>query len=316
MVSVLLALLLGAPLAWLRRRHIPESVGAGILVFGSVAIFAGGLSLLADPAAQWIGEAPAHLAKVEARVTALMRPFHSIQQTAAKVDSATSGAGGGTSRQMVQVAEPGMLKRVSGSSAHIIGQLLAVLFLSYFLLAAAPLLKQKLVTVIPARNDRVEVQEVVREIASHMSRYLWLSSAMNLGVGLLTWGLLSILHYPNAALWGVMAGVLNYVPYVGAMATLAAIGLAGAVSFPTLTPVLAGVGGYLLIHVVQSNLVTPALLGRKLPLNPAALFLGLLFFGWLWGVTGAVLAVPLTVMIQVVCARIPAMEKVAVLLDS
>ncbi len=314
MVSVLLALLLGAPLAWLRRRRIPESVGAGILVFGSVALFAGGLSLLADPAAQWIAEAPVHLAKVEARVQSLMRPFHSIQQTAAKMDSATSG--GGTSRQVVQVAEPGMLKRVSGSSAHLIGQLLAVLFLSYFLLAAAPLLKQKLVTVIPARTSRVEVEEVVREIASHMSRYLWLSSAMNLGVGLLTWGLLSFLHYPNAALWGVMAGVLNYIPYVGAMATVAAIGLAGAVTFSDLTPVLAGAGGYLLIHVVQSNLVTPALLGRKLPLNPAALFLGLIFFGWLWGVTGAVLAVPLTVMIQVVCARIPAMEKVAVLLDS
>ncbi|MEO8635923.1 MAG: AI-2E family transporter [Gemmatimonadales bacterium] len=314
-VALLLSLLLSSPVAWLKRKRIPEPVGAGILVFGSVLLFLASLWFLVDPAVEWMAKAPSNLAKAEQRLRTISKPLHSIQQTAAKVDDATT-ATPTNDAQIVQLAQPGVMQRISGGSTNFAANAIGVIFLSYFLLAAAPRFRRKLATVLPGRAERSQVEEVMREIELHMSRYLWLSTVINLIVGLLTWGLLAILGFPNAALWGAVAGILNYIPYIGALATLAVIAFAGVVSFTDLNPVLLGVGGFFVINMFESNLITPAFLGSKLPLNAAALFLGLMFFGWMWGVTGAVLAVPLTVMVQVVCARIPAVQSFAVFLDS
>jgi predicted PurR-regulated permease PerM len=314
-VALLLSLLLSSPVAWLKRRRIPEPVGAGLLVFGSALLFVASLWFLVDPAVTWMAQAPKNLARAEQRLRSISRPLHTIQQTAAKVDDATSVTGSDAA-PVVQLAQPGVMQRISGGSANFAANAVGVMFLSYFLLAAAPMFRRKLAMVLPIRAERGQVEEVVREIEVHMSHYLWLSTVINLIVGLLTWGLLAILDYPNAALWGAVAGILNYIPYIGALVTLGVIGFAGIVSFPTMSPVLSGVGGFFVINMLESNLITPALLGSRLPLNAASLFLGLMFFGWMWGITGAVLAVPLTVMVQVVCARIPAVQSVAVFLDS
>ncbi len=314
-VAVLLSLLLSAPLAWLRRRRIPEPVGAAVLVFGSVLLFLTCIWFLAAPAAEWMAQAPRQLARVEQRVRALTEPLHSLQQTAKKVQDVASPAPGGDTT-VVQLAQTGVIARLSGSGAAFAGNALAVIFLSYFLLAAAPLFRRKLALVLPGRAERSQVEEVVEEIELHMSRYLWYSTLINLIVGLLTWGVLALLHFPNAVLWGLVAAVLNYIPYVGAVATVGVIAFAGLVAFPSGQTALLGAGAFFVINLLESNVITPAFLGRKLPLNAAALFLGLMFFGWLWGVTGAVLAVPLTVMVQVVCARIPAVQPFAVFLDS
>ena len=314
-VSVLLTLLLQSPVAWLKRHRIPEYLGAGLLVFGTVTAFIVALAFLAEPAGKWAADVPRHFDRIEARLHRLSPPLSSIQKSVAKVDSAAA-AGSNPDAQVVKLAEPGMLNRISGTGARIGGQALEVLFLSFFLLAAAPLFRRKLVAVWPGRRERKEVEEVIQEIEGHMSHYLWMSTVMNLGVALLTWGLLAVVGFPNPLLWGVLAGVVNYVPYAGPLALSIILAAAGAISSLKPGPIVIVVMGYLLIHGLQSNLVAPAVLEKKLPLNPAALFLGLMFFGWLWGVPGAILAVPLTVMIQVVCARIPAMEDVAVLLDS
>jgi predicted PurR-regulated permease PerM len=314
-VALLLSLLLSSPVAWLKRRRIPEVVGAGILVFGSALIFIASLWFLAEPAVEWMVKAPRSLAKAEQKLRTFSKPLHSIQETAAKVDDATSATGNGDA-QVVQLAAPGMMQRISGGSATFAANAIAVMFLCYFLLAAAPRFRRKLALVVPGRAERGRVEEVMQEIELHMSRYLWLSTVINAIVGVLTWGLLALVGYPNAALWGAVAAILNYIPYVGAILTIGVIGFAGMVSFPGMNQALIGAGGFFIINLFESNLITPSLLGRKLPLNTAALFLGLMFFGWMWGVTGAVLAVPLTVMVQVVCARIPATQPFAVFLDN
>ncbi len=314
-VAVLFTLLLSSPLAWLKRRRIAEPIGAGMLVFGSAVVFVAGLWFLAAPAAEWMAEAPRNLAKAERKLRSISGPLHSIQETAAKVDDATDMAGSGNA-PVVQLATPGTFQRISGGSTTFAANAVAVIFLSYFLLSAAPMFRRKLAMVLPSRAERGTVEEVIQEIEHHMSRYLWLTTLINLTVGLLTWGLLVLLGYPNAALWGAVAGVLNYIPYIGALVTVMVIGFAGMVSFPGLQPALLGAGGFFVLNMLEANLLTPLLLGRRLPLNAAALFVGLMFFGWLWGITGAVLAVPLTVMVQVVCARIPPLQPFAVFLDN
>jgi predicted PurR-regulated permease PerM len=314
-VALLLALLLSSPVRWLRTQRIPEPVGAAILVFGSVLVLGTGIWFLSAPAAGWIEDAPGNLEKVELKLKRLASSLRSIRETAEKVEDVTSSVDP-TKGPVVQIAQPGTLQRVWTGGARLVGAALSVVFLSYFLLAAAPRFRSKLATVLPHRPERRQVEEVIQEIEAQMSRYLLLSTLINLVVGLLTWALLALLGFPNPALWGALAGIANYVPYLGALVTFVAIAFAGLVAFDGIKLALVGSFGFFVINMLETNLFTPLLLGKKLPLNPAALFLGLLVFGWLWGITGAVLAVPLTVMIQVVCARIEELEPIAIFLDS
>jgi predicted PurR-regulated permease PerM len=277
-------------------------------------LIAGGW-FLATPAVGWLDRAPKSLAKAERKLKKLLRPFRAIQATAAKVDDVTTVDDGDKS-PVVKVAAPGLAQRMSGSSVTLAGNALAVVFLTYFLLGAAPKFRRKLATVLPGQEVRHRVEEVLTEIQRQMSRYLWYTSLISLVVGIVTWGVLAWLEYPNALLWGALAAILNYIPYAGAVATIGLIGLAGLVSFDGVQPALYGAGAFVIINTLEANLVTPSLLGRKLPLNAVAVFLSLMFFGWLWGLTGAVLAVPLTVMVRVICAHIPEAKAVAVFLDS
>ena len=160
------------------------------------------------------------------------------------------------------------------------------------------------------------MEEVLTEIEVQMSRYMLLNTLTSAGVGLATWALLAGVGLPNSLLWGVAAFFLNFIPYAGALVTVALVGAAALVSFDNTTTVLLIVGGCVAINLLEGNLVTPHLMGKHLPLNPVAIFVSLLYWGWVWGPSGTLLAVPITVMLQVVFARIGKLRPLAVLLDS
>ena len=315
-VSVLFTVLVGPPVRWLKRRGMPEALGAGVLVFGTVIVICGSMYFLAEPASEWIERAPKTMQQVERKLKAVIRPFASIQATASKVEEVTTPTTNGDNTQKVELAKPGLISRLSGTTASFLGAALTVIFLTYFLLAAGTLFRQKLAEVLPGRAERAHVVEALAEIEVQMSRYLVLTTIINAVVGLLTWGALALLGMPNAALWGALAGVLNYIPYVGALATIILIGVAGLVSFDQPKTALLAAGAYFIINMIESNLATPMILGRRLPLNAVALFIGLLFWGWIWGITGAVLAVPLTVMVKIICDHVEPLEPLATFLDS
>lgn len=314
-ISIMLTMLLQPLLGWLRGRRIPEPVGAALLVFGSVALFVTATYQLSGPAAKWIEQAPRSLTNVERKLRRVSGKLDALKETAEKVEEVT-GAAARDDAPVVQVAQPPLAQRLGNGGIGAIGGALSVMFLTYFLLAATPLFRRKLAMVIPGRADRGSIERLLLTIEGHMSRYLWLSVVINSVVGLLTWGLLALLEFPNAMLWGAAAGILNFAPYVGALLTVSAIALVGIATFDTFTPAIWGVLGFTVINLIESNLLTPSLMGKKLPVNAAAVFLGLMFFGWLWGFTGAVLAVPLTVMVQVVTASIPATHSISVFLDN
>jgi predicted PurR-regulated permease PerM len=193
---------------------------------------------------------------------------------------------------------------------------ITVVFLTYFLLATLPTFRKKLADLIGTRSGASHMEEVLTEVEAQMSRYMLLNTLTSLGVGLAVWGFLLVMNLPNALLWGVVAGCLNFVPYVGALVTVVVVGTAALVSFGSSGRVLVVVGGVGLINLLEGNLITPHLLGKHLPLNPVAIFVSLLYWGWVWGPLGTLLAVPITVMLQVIFSRIESLSPVAVMLDS
>ena len=311
-IAGLFTLLLDPLVRALRKLGLSTTVGAALVVFGTLGVLGTGVGLLAGPAAEWVETAPKTLAQVQTKVRRLLRP---LQETAREVDQATEAATPG-GVPTVQLKAPGVLQRLRGSTTSFVATGLTVIFLTYFLLAMLPTFRKKLADLIGTRAGARNMEEVLTEIEVQMSRYLLLNTLTSAGVGLATWAFLVVVALPHALLWGVVAFLLNFIPYAGAVVTVALIGIAALVSFDDTGRVFLVVGGCVAINLLEGYLVTPHLMGKHLPLNPVAIFVSLLYWGWVWGPAGALLAVPITVMLQVTFARIERLRPLAVLLDS
>ena len=310
-IAALVTLLLDQPVRALKKAGLPTGYGAALVVFGTLGVLSAGIGLLAAPAADWIEKAPSTLSQVQTRIRRIMRP---LEQTAQKVEQATQAATPGGQRT-VQIKPPGLLQRVSGSTATILATTITVTFLTYFLLASLPVFRKKIAELIGSRAGARNMEQVLGEIEAQMSRYMLLNTLTSLGVGLSTWGFLQLVGLPNSLLWGVLAFFMNFIPYAGALVTTVVVGAAALVSFEQTGSVLLVLGGLIAINVVEGNFVTPHLMGRHLPLNPVTIFLSLLYWGWVWGPVGTLLAVPITVMLQVIFSNIEPLKPVALLLD-
>lgn len=311
-IALLFTLLLDQPVRALKKAGIPTGYGAALVVFGTLAVLSTGIGLLAGPAGEWIAQAPRTLTQVQTKIRRIIRP---LEQTAQRVEQATEAATPGRPEPTVQIRQPGLLQRLSGGTVTILGTVITVTFLAYFLLATLPAFRKKIAGLIGTRAGARNMEQVLSEIESQMSRYMLLNTLTSLGVGLVTWVFLLVVGLPNALLWGVLAFFMNFIPYAGALVTTVVVGAAALVSFDSTGSVLLVLGGVIAINIVEGNFVTPHLMGRHLPLNAVTIFLSLLYWGWVWGPVGTLVAVPITVMLQVVFSNIDALKPVALLLD-
>ena len=308
----LFALLLDQPVRAMRKRGIPSAVGAAVVVFGTMGLLITAGTKLSGPAIAWVEDAPNTLRQVQTRIRQILRP---LQRAADRVERATEATTAGQA-PTVQIERPGLMQRISASGAQIVATVITVVFLTYFLLATLPVFREKVATLMGTRSGAKNVEEMLTEIEVQMSRYMLLNTLTSLGVGLATWGFLAAVGVPNSLLLGVVAFFLNFIPYAGALVTVALVGMTALVSMDDNARVLIAMGGCVAINLLEGSLVTPHLMGKHLPLNPVAIFVSLLYWGWVWGPVGTLLAVPITVMLQVVFSRVERLRPVSVLLDS
>jgi len=188
------------------------------------------------------------------------------------------------------------------------------LVLLYLLLASGDLFLQKLVRVMPTLHEKKRAVEISHEIQQNISNYLFSVSLINLGLGIAVSGGLYFLGVPNAAMWGMLVAVLNFVPYFGPVVGVILLATVGLLTFDPLWQGILPAAWYLVLHLLEANLIAPVLLGRRFTLNPAVVFVSLIFWTWLWGVSGALLSVPILVSVKVICDRFPALSSVSELL--
>jgi predicted PurR-regulated permease PerM len=314
-IAVLLTLMLSAPVRWLHGKRVPERVAAALVVFGAVGAGIGAAALLVSPAMQWIEAAPETMQKLETKVRRIAMPLTALQRSADRMQQAT-GPAAPDAPKTVQLASPGIFARVSLDTVAAIPIALTVVFLTYFLLANGPLFRRKLAGLLPGRVELKRREHLLGEIEIAASHFLLTVTVVNTGVGALTALALWAVGVPSPLLWGGIAAILNFVPYLGPFFTAVLIALAALASIDEPARALIAPAAFFVIILMESNFVTPTLLGRHLPVNSVAIFLGLLFFGWMWGIPGAVLAVPLTVCAKLVCDHVPALAHVGELLDN
>ena len=231
-LALLLNLLLAPVVAGLARLRVPQSVAAGLVVLALVGAIAGSTYMLIDPAGEWMEKAPSSLAKVERKLRRLKEPVARVNRATEEVQKLTDVDGGRQRNpQQVQV----QAESLSGSLARRVGKTTGgaavVLVLLYFLLASGDLFLRKLIRILPTLEDKKRAVDIARQLERDLSRYLATVTLINLGLGLAVGGAMYLLHLPNPMLWGVMATVLNFVPYLGAIVGILVIGLVATLTF-------------------------------------------------------------------------------------
>jgi predicted PurR-regulated permease PerM len=301
-IAILLNLLL-SPIVLLLRKYvrIPEPLGAGVVVVIFLGVLVFGGYLLAPPASAWVARAPESLATLQRRIQPLRQPVEKVSEAAEQVEEATDLD---KKTPQVEIKGPSLTSQVFGGTTAILGYATVVIFLTYFLLASGDLFLQKLVGVLPQLKDKKTAVHIVRDTQAQVSLYLLVTTLINIGVGVATGIALALVGMPNPVLWGVVAAVLNFIPYIGGLINTVVLTLAALLAFEDVGRALMVPVVFTLINILEGNLITPLILGRRMRLNTVAVFIGLIFWWYLWGVAGAILAVPILATIKIACDHI------------
>ena len=283
----------------LTRLRIPASLGAGIVLLAMIGVCGYAGYRLLTPAAAWVEKAPGSFNVVKRKLQDIMRPVEEVKETTKKIEDMAK-LGEDTNAAKVEIKKPTLGEIVfSGTQSFLFWGSVTVVLL-YFLLASQDLFLLKLVKVLPSLEDKKRAVEIVRQIESDVTMYLATVTLVNFGLGAAIATAMYFLGMPNPILWGVMAAVLNYIPYMGAMAGIIILTVVAILTFDDFTRILLVPSSYIALNFIETYLVTPMVVGRRLELNPVMIFIWLIFWGWVWGAIGAVLAVPMLAILKIV----------------
>jgi len=257
--------------------------------------------LLSGPARVWAAKLPEGIPRLTEHLRFLRGPFEAVQNFLHQADQVASGSvAGGT----IVASQSGFADMLIGSVRGLIEGLLTTVLVLYFLMVSGDTFLRRFVEILPKFSDKRQAVEISEHIGVDISSYLMTITAMNAAVGVCT----AIASYASGLgdpiLWGVVAFLLNYIPVLGPLTGMAIFLLAGLLSSDSLWWALLPLTSYLVIHLVEGEIVTPMLLARRFTLNPVLVVLTLIFWLWMWGVAGAILAVPMLAIAKIICDRI------------
>ena len=306
-LAVLLYLLLSPFVRWLRRRTgVPTALGAVLSVGLLLATVTAAFYLLSGPVSVWAQKLPEAAVELEWRLRDLRAPMEDVKKATQQVEKMTdaSPAPPGTPEPVsVIIKGPSLAETLMGQTTTLTGSLLITIVLLLFLLASGDTMLRQALSVVPFLSGKKRLVETVRETERDISSYLVTITVINVCLGICVGAAMWLLDMPNPLLWGGVATVFNFIPYLGAVAGVAVVGLAAMVTFDGWLQSLAPPLVFLALTAIEGQFVTPALLARRLSLNPVAVLLSLIVWGWLWGIPGTLLAVPLLAATKIVCDR-------------
>ncbi|MFC6284520.1 MULTISPECIES: AI-2E family transporter [Polaromonas] len=329
MLGLIFSYALSPLVNWMELRRVPRWLGAALLLLAILGAMGKSAYSLSDEAARLVESLPAAAQKfgqaIKTRSGKSDSTLETVQKAATQIEQAAQdGAMPATSRGAMRVVvEPSRfnikdyLWTGTLGLAALVGQVTVVVFLTYFLMVSGDTFRRKLVKLTGPSLARKKITlQALDEITGQIQRYLQVQLLTSALVGLLTGLALRILGLENAAVWGIAAGVFNLVPYVGSLVTAVTSALVGFLQFGSLNMALAVGGASLLIHTIVGNLLTPWLTSRASRMNPVAVFVGLLAWGWLWGVWGLLLGIPILMIVKSVCDRVDDLKPVGEFLGS
>ena len=302
-LALVLNLLLQPAVHLLERMHLPRAVGALLAIILVIGVLVGLVAALSVPATTWANRLPEGIPRLEAHLVVLEGPIQALQKVVQQAEQVADAPGRSGSITAVHhdLGIAGIL--FAGTRAVIDGLFTTVLVL-YFLLVSGGIFLRRLVEILPTFSNKRQAVDISQQIQGDISAYLVTITAMNATVGVATAVAMYLCGVGDPLLWGTTAFLLNFIPILGPLVGTVIFLLAGMLSFDSLWWALLPAAVYFGIHLVEGETLTPMLLARRFTLNPVLVILSLVFWFWMWGVPGAILAVPLLAILKIVCDRL------------
>ena len=306
-LALVLKLLLQPVVRFGERLHIPRAIGALVSIVLLLGVFAGLGTILSGPAAQWLQDAPATWEKLQSQYAWVKEPVQHLRSLLGRAGLEPSGGSSINPRAIASA--------VASDAGSFASHLLETLLILFYMLVFGETFMRRLVEVLPSFKDKKQAVGISSAIEHYISAYLLTVTVINAVVGGAVAGMTWAFGLPGWPLWGVVAFCLNYIPILGPLAGVGLFALIGLAALGASWLSLLPAAAYLGIHIMEGEIITPMILARRFTINPIAVMVGLVFWYWMWGVQGAVLAVPLLAITKIMCDRLRPLRALGHLLE-
>jgi predicted PurR-regulated permease PerM len=309
-LALLLNFLFASTIRTLQRFWVPPPLGAVLVVGCLVGALGFGIYRLALPARDWMAKLPEVARQIEGKLKDVKQSVREVTKASQEVDKLTS-LDSGAKTQKVEVIKPSLGESLLAPTQDILAGSGIVVVLLFFLLASGDLFLRKLVNVLPRFEDKKAAVEITRQIERDISTYLIAITVVNAVFGLAVATAMFFLGMPNPLLWGAMAGMLHFIPFLGAVIGISVVTLVAAVTLDGIATILLVPAVYFALNILEEYVVLPLVMGRRLMLNPVVVLVWLIFWTWLWSVPGALIAVPLLAIVKIICDHVEPLAALA-----
>ena len=299
-LAILLALLLTPAVDLTDRLRLPRWLGALLVVAALIGALLVAATQLAAPAQRWLNPKSPEWRKLEFRIREVKKPLETIKDAQERMADIAEDKPGKPKPKEVVVERRDLFKALDDAKPLLVGALSTVVLL-YFLLSSGDLFLRKLIRILPRLTDKKKAVGIARTIQVEIGRYFMTIASINLGLGVVTAGVMALLGMPSAVFWGALVAALNFIPYAGPGMSLVLLTAGAFVSLDSWPAILAVPISFFALVLVEGQFLQPILVGRRLRLNVVVTFLAVLAWGWLWGLAGVVVAIPILVVLKI-CA--------------
>jgi len=298
--ALVVAIALVPALEWFERRGVPSRLAAGlcVIIFLSLAIFA--IGSIVVPATDWIAQVPGKIPKVRHALEPVFDLYKNLDRFIDRITAQIQLTQAGRART-VRIEEPNSVMGLLATSApHLLIQLFFALLVIFFFLAGWTTMRKKTIVSRGSFEGALTTARVIQQVVDATSTYLGTITVINLGLGALTAGALWLLGMPSPIMWGGIVAVANYIPYLGPIVSALLLFMGGLMTYPDIWGALWPPAIFIGFHLIEANLFTPMVVGHRLTVSPLSILVSLSFWAWVWGTTGALLAVPLLIIMKTV----------------
>ncbi|QPQ55488.1 AI-2E family transporter [Allosphingosinicella flava] len=298
--ALVIAIALVPILEWLERRAMPSALAALLCVLLLIGIANIVVAAIVLPATEWVRLLPERIGRIQQTLAPLLDVYASLERF---IDDIVQQFGRGSSGRMQTVAVEtpnSFLDLIATSAPFAIIQMFFALLVIFFFLAGWTRMRKRTITTRTSFGGAMTTARVIQQVVDSTSAYIGTITMVNIAMGLVVALVLWLLDMPTPLMWGGIIAVLNYIPYLGPIASAALLALGGLMTFADPFYAMLPALSFALIHLVEANLITPSVVGRRLTINPLLILIALSFWAWVWGTTGALLAVPLLIIMKTI----------------
>ena len=297
--ALVVAIALVPLLEWFERRGIPSKLSAGLclVIFLAAALFA--IGSIVVPASDWVAQVPSTIPKVRSTLEPVLDLYKNLDKFIDRTASQIAITQEQT--RAVRIETPNSVSSLLISSApHLLIQLFFALLVIFFFLAGWTAMRKKTIVSRGSFEGALTTARVIQQVVDATSTYLGTITLINIGLGALTALVLWWLGMPSPVMWGGIVAVANYIPYLGPIASALLLFLGGLMTYPDIWGALLPPAAFISFHLIEANFFTPMVVGHRLTISPLSILISLSFWAWIWGTTGALLAVPLLIIMKTV----------------